>query len=40
MLKAVENAIMEVGRNRTTEGFRILSEAVEHGDSPKSSSAL
>ena len=28
MLKAVEKAIMEVGRRRTTEGFRILSDAV------------
>jgi predicted transcriptional regulator len=27
-LRAVENAIMEVGRHRTVEGFRILADAV------------
>jgi len=27
-LRAVEDAIMEIGRRRTTDGFRILSEAV------------
>ena len=27
-LGAVENAIMEVGRRRTTEGFRLLADAV------------
>ena len=39
-LRSVENAIMEVGRHRASEGFRILSDAVERGDGPKSSSAL
>jgi Helix-turn-helix len=28
ILKAVEKAIMEVGRRRTVDGFRILSDAV------------
>ncbi len=39
-LQAVEDAIMEIGRHRASEGFRILSDAVEHGEGPKSSSAL
>jgi transcriptional regulator with XRE-family HTH domain len=39
-LRAVEDAIMEIGRHRASEGFRILSDAVEQGDGPKSSSAL
>jgi transcriptional regulator with XRE-family HTH domain len=39
-LRAVEVAIMEIGRHRASEGFRILSDAVEQGDGPKSSSAL
>ena len=39
-LRAVDDAIMEIGRHRASEGFRIMSEAVEHGDGPKISSAL
>jgi len=27
-LRAVEDAIMEIGRRRTTEGFRLLADAV------------
>ena len=28
MLKAVELALVEIGRRRTTEGFRLLTDAV------------